>query len=89
MYFLMVTQVLQQSASNTSPADTDFNFQNVSFEPRFGTSNQTAIQGISEIETENAVGVAVTKASPVSRSITNTSVNAVRVTLRFSIPAKV
>ncbi len=81
--FLNGTQVLQSSASNTSPTDTDFNFPNVSFEPRFGTSNQTAIQGISEIETENAVGVAVTKASPVSRSITNTSVNAVRVTLGF------
>ena len=81
--FLNGTQVLQSSASNTSPTDTDFNFPNVSFEPRFGTSSQTAIQGISEIETENAVGVAVTKASPVSRSITNTSVNAVRVTLGF------
>jgi predicted phage tail protein len=81
--FLNGTQVLQSTASNTSPADTDFNFPNVSFEPRFGTSSQTAIQGISEIETENAVGVAVTKASPVSRSITNTSVNAVRVTLGF------
>ena len=81
--FLNGTQVLQSTASNTSPADADFNFQNVSFEPRFGTSDQTAIQGISEIETENAVGVAVTKASPVSRSITNTSVNAVRVTLGF------
>ena len=80
--FLNGTQVLQQSAG-TSPADTDFNFPNISFEPRFGTSDQTAIQGISEIETENAVGVAVTKASPVSRSITNTSVNAVRVTLGF------
>jgi len=81
--FLNGTQVLQTSASNTSPTDTDFNFPNVSFEPRFGTSSQTPIQGISEIETENAVGVAVTKASPVSRSITNTSVNAVRVTLGF------
>ncbi len=81
--FLNGTQVLQSTASNTSPADTDFNFPNISFEPRFGTSDQTAIQGISEIETENAVGVAVTKASPVSRSITNTSVNAVRVTLGF------
>ena len=81
--FLNGTQVLQSTASNTSPTDTDFNFPNISFEPRFGTSSQTAIQGISEIETENAVGVAVTKASPVSRSITNTSVNAVRVTLGF------
>ena len=81
--FLNGTQVLQSTASNTSPADTDFNFPNVSFEPRFGTSSQTAIQGISDIESEIAVGVAVTKASSVSRSITNTSVNAVRVTLGF------
>ena len=81
--FLNGTQVLQSSASNTSPENTDFNFQNVAFEPRFGTSNQTAIQGISEIETENTVGVAVTKASPVSRSITNTSIDAVRVTIGF------
>jgi len=81
--FLNGTQVLQSTASNTSPADTDFNFPNISFEPRFGTPSQTAIQGISEIETETSVSVAVTKASPVSRSITNTSVNAVRVTLGF------
>ena len=80
--FLNGTQVLQQTAG-TSPSDSDFNFQNISFEPRFGTSNQTAIQGISDIETENAVGVAVTTSSPVSRSITNTSVNAVRVTIGF------
>ena len=46
--FLNGTQVLQSTASNTSPADTDFNFPNVSFEPRFGTSSQTPIQGISE-----------------------------------------
>tara|TARA_A100001515_G_scaffold117692_1_gene99746 strand:- start:2689 stop:6516 length:3828 start_codon:yes stop_codon:yes gene_type:complete len=81
--FLNGTQVLQSTASNTSPADVDFNFSNVSFEPRFGTSNQTAIQGISDIETENAVGVAVTQSTPVSRSITNTSVDAVRVTIGF------
>ena len=40
--FLNGTQVLQQGAG-TSPTDEDFNFQNVSFEPRFGTSDQTAM----------------------------------------------
>jgi len=80
--FLNGTQVLQQAAT-TSPSDEDFNFQNITFEPRFGTSDQTAIQGISEIETENAVGVVVTQDTPVSRSITNTSINAVRVTIAF------
>ncbi len=80
--FLNGTQVLQQSAG-TSPDDTDFNFQNVTFEPRFGTSNQTAIQGISASESENAVGVTVTKDTPVSRSITDSNIDAVRVTIAF------
>jgi len=81
--FLNGTQVLQQSAG-TSPTDGDFNFQNVSFEPRFGTSNQTAIQAITEQETEFSVSQTVTTSSPVSVSITDTSVNAVRVTIAFS-----
>ena len=80
--FLNGTQVLQQSAG-TSPDDTDFNFQNISFEPRFGTSNQTAIAGISASESETAVGVTVTKDTPVSRSITDTNIDAVRVTIAF------
>ena len=80
--FLNGTQVLQQAAG-TSPDETDFNFQNISFEPRFGTSDQTAISGISASESETAVGVTVTKASPVSRSITDTNIDAVRVTIAF------
>ena len=80
--FLNGTQVLQQAAG-TSPDDTDFNFQNISFEPRFGTSDQTAIAGISESESETAVGVTVTKDTPVSRSITDTNIDAVRVTIAF------
>ena len=80
--FLNGTQVLQQAAG-TSPNDTDFNFQNITFEPRFGTSNQTAIAGISASESETAVGVTVTKNTPVSRSITDTNIDAVRVTVAF------
>ena len=80
--FLNGTQVLQQSAG-TSPDDTDFNFQNVTFEPRFGTSDQTAIAGITESESETAVGVTVTKDTPVSRSISDTNIDAVRVTIAF------
>jgi len=80
--FLNGTQVLQQTAG-TTPDDTDFNFQNISFEPRFGTSSQTAIAGISASESETAVGVTVTKDTPVSRSITDTNIDAVRVTIAF------
>tara|TARA_R100000353_G_scaffold153147_1_gene111684 strand:+ start:342 stop:3914 length:3573 start_codon:yes stop_codon:yes gene_type:complete len=81
--FLNGTQVLQQGAG-TTPIDEDFNFQNVSFEPRFGTSDQTAIQAITDQETEFTVGQTVTTSSPVSVSITDTSVNAVRVTIAFN-----
>jgi len=80
--FLNGTQVLQQAAG-TSPNDEDFNFQNISFEPRFGTANQTAIAGITETESETSVGVTVTQSTPVSRQITNSNIDAVRVTLGF------
>ena len=80
--FLNGTQVLQQAAG-TSPSDEDFNFQNITFEPRFGTSDQTAIAGISETESETSVGVTVTQSTPVSRQITDTNIDAVRVTLGF------
>ena len=82
--FLNGTQVLQQSASNTNPASSDFNFSDVNFESRLGTANQTHIAGISNIETETTVGVAVTSGSPVSRSISNSNINAVRVTVGFN-----
>ena len=44
--FLDDTQVLNTSASNTNPPDSLFNFQNVILNTRFGTSNQTKIDGI-------------------------------------------
>tara|TARA_A100001515_G_scaffold98098_1_gene78985 strand:- start:2022 stop:5639 length:3618 start_codon:yes stop_codon:yes gene_type:complete len=79
--FLNNTQVLQQNKSGNDTAH--FNFQNITFEPRFGTSNQTAIGGITASESETAVGVTVTKDAPVSRAISDSNVDAVRVTIAF------
>lgn len=87
--FLNGTQLLQTSASNTSPAQGNFNFQDVGFEPRFGTANQTFISGISNIETESSVGVPVTFGNPITRAVSNTSVDAVRVTISFPSIQKV
>ena len=81
--FLNDTAILQASANNSSPATTDFNFQDVTFDPRFGTSDQTHINGIESSESLQTVGVNVTKASPVTRSITNTNIDAVKVTITF------
>ena len=81
--FLNGTQVLQQSASNTAPEDSDFNFKDVDFDFRLGTSNQTFIDGISNIETEFSIGTTVTTTNPVTHTVSQSNVNAVRVTLRF------
>ena len=60
--FLNDTPVLRSTASNTNPNDTDFNFQEVKFKSKFGTSNQTAMSGIPNINESSSptvVGVTV------------------------------
>ena len=81
--FLNDTPVLRATADSTNPVSTDFNFQDVSFEPRFGTSNQTKIAGIESSSSVTSVAVEVTQASPVTRQITNSNVDAVNVTITF------
>ena len=77
------TPILNSSASNTNPQTSDFNFQNVEFTPRFGTSNQDHISGIESSQSTTGVGVTVTNSSPVTRQVTNTNVDAVKVTITF------
>jgi len=81
--FLNDTPILNASASNTSPGTADFNFQNVSFAFKEGTANQTHIPGIESSESTTAVGVTVTTSAPVTRQITNTNVDAAKITITF------
>jgi len=86
--FLNNTQVLKQSAPNTDPDDSDFNFGTADsnrprFIPRFGTSSQTKIPGLKETERDRTVGVTVTIASPQTVTITDTSTEGLRVTIGF------
>ncbi len=81
--FLNDTPVLRSTANSASPATTDFNYQDVTFTPRFGTSNQTKISGIESSSSVIAVGVTVTASSPVTRQITNTDVDRIKVTVTF------
>jgi predicted phage tail protein len=64
--------------------DGSYNFSGVTFLMRNGTQDQEYIPGFGAVESEKAVGSEVTYVSPVTRTITNTNVDAVRVTL--SIP---
>ena len=81
--FLNDTPVLRASADSTDPQTTDFNFQDVKFTPRFGTGSQTKIPGIESSVSTTSVGVQVTNSTPVTRQITNTNVDAVRVSVTF------
>ena len=82
--FLDDTPVLAADATSASPDDADFNFQDVTFKSKFGTSNQTAMSGIpAESRSPTGVAVEVTTSAPVTRQITNTDVDAVIVTLTW------
>ena len=84
--FLNNTPVLNEIASNAEPADGDFNFKDVTFKTRFGTANQTKVTGIpSETRRPQAVSTAdVTTSTPVVKQITDSSVDAVIVTLTWA-----
>lgn len=61
-----------------------YNFSGVTIDYRTGTQAQSYIQGFPAIENEVAVGTEVKNALPVTRTITNSNVNAARLTL--SVP---
>ena len=65
--------------------DNTYNFQNVTVITRNGTQAQSYIPGFDDVSDEKGVGVTVQQATPVVRSITDTTVNAVRVTI--TVPA--
>lgn len=62
-------------------ADNSYNFFDVTSFKKTGTQSQTYIPGFDDISSEVAVGVTVQQSTPVVRSITNTTVNAVRLTI--------
>ena len=78
------TPVLTSSASNTSPTTSDFNFQDVELTPRFGTASQSHVAGIVGSQSSTSVGVVVTASGGgVTRQITNTQIDAARITVSF------
>ncbi len=64
-------------------ADGTWNFNGAAIEWRTGTATQAPISGFSATESESTVGVTVTAAAPVMRSINNPNLTAIRVTLGF------
>ena len=60
-------------------ADLSFNFEGVTVEERFGTPNQDVVAGFPNTDTPTSLNSPVTHTIPVTFTITDTSVDAVRV----------
>ncbi|HGM7097119.1 host specificity protein J [Stenotrophomonas maltophilia] len=65
-------------------ADGTFNFQGVSVETRSGTQDQPHIAGFPSVENEVGVGVELRSNTPVTRTVSGSSLSAVRV--RLAVP---
>ncbi|WP_429501753.1 host specificity protein J [Paraburkholderia youngii] len=63
--------------------DGSWNFTGAAVEWRNGTPWQTPIPGFSSVESESTVGVTVRQLAPVTRTIINPNIDAVRVTIGF------
>ena len=90
--FLDDTPLLKSTASNTNPQSSDFNFQSVEFTPRFGTATQFHVEGIEGSQSTSSVGTSPTnplgtvasgESNAVTRQITNTNIDAAKVTITF------
>jgi len=62
-------------------SDGSFNFQNFTWETRTGTQAQSHVAGFDEALNELLVNTTVTKPTPITRTITRTQVDAVRLTI--------
>lgn len=65
-------------------ADGSYNFQNIQVSTTTGTQSQSYIPGFPGVENEVAVGVEVKQSASVTRTVSNSNLNAVRV--RISVP---
>lgn len=82
--YLDGTPVIKTSANPNNLVSSDYNFEDVNFDIRYGTANQTYIAKFPAVAREVGVGVDFTENdTPVTRTITDTNVNAVRITLSW------
>ena len=83
--FFNKTPVLRAGASNTAPQDADFNFSNVDIATRFGTQAQSYVPGFDAVEEEVGVGADVLEGLPITRTITDTNIDAARITINVPV----
>ena len=82
--YLTDTPVLRSGADVTNLTDSDYNFKGVTVKARYGTNAQSYIDGFGAVEDIQSVNTEVKKDTPVTRQITDTNVDAVRISLAIS-----
>lgn len=75
------TPILRSGADVTNLQSTDYNFSSITVSPRYGTQAQSYIGGFEQVEQEINVNLEVKNVTSVTRQITDTNVDAVRVTI--------
>lgn len=74
------TPIMRPSADPDNLKDSDYNFQDIEYEIRHGTSNQSYVTGFPAVERENSVGYKFTEDSDqYTITITDTNVDAIRI----------
>jgi predicted phage tail protein len=82
--YLDGTPIMRSSANVAALTAADYNFPDIGISVNYGTGSQPPIPGFSSVERENSVGVDFTENNtPVTRTITDSNTNAVRVTLNW------
>jgi predicted phage tail protein len=79
--YLNKTPILREGVNLDNVQPTDYNFQNLSIEPRYGTQAQTYIQGYGDISEPITVGTTILQATPAVRTINDVNVNGVIITI--------
>lgn len=83
--FFDKTSIVKKEANINNLQAGDYSFKNVTFSPRYGTQAQSYLPGFPSISREVGVGITIRKNTPHTVTITDSEVDAVRVTI--TIPA--
>ena len=82
--YLTDTPILRSGADVTDLSDSDYNFKGVTVETRYGTNSQSYISKFGATEDVQSVNLEVKQATPITRQITDTNVDAVRISMAIS-----
>jgi hypothetical protein len=82
--YLTDTPILRSGADVTDLSDSDYNFKGVTVEARYGTNAQSYISRFGATEDIQSVNIEVKQATPITRQITDTNVDAVRISMAVS-----